>query len=87
MSDQGKDPTRREFLLDLAKKSGYLAPIVMSFAVAPELLAAQGMSGSPPGKGGMNVMGMGTAAPTQAEPGTQPGTRPSEKHPPPSQKG
>ena len=84
MSDPGKDPTRREFLLDLAKKSGYLAPIVTSFAVAPELLAAQG-KGSPPGKGGMNTMGV--AAPAQGGSDTGPGVRPSEKHPPPSQKG
>ncbi len=30
-----KDPTRREFLLELAKKGTYLAPLVASFAVAP----------------------------------------------------
>ncbi len=85
-----KDPTRREFLLELAKKGTYLAPLVASFAVAPELLAAQ--VGSPPGKMMMMMMmGMGMAAPAAAGAGagagaTEAGSRPSELHPAPSRK-
>lgn len=71
-----KDPTRREFLLKLAKRGAYLAPVITSFAVAPELLAAQ--AGSPPGKMMMNK-GKGMA-PAQGAPA------PSEIHRPPSKK-
>ncbi len=79
-----KDPTRREFLLQLAKKGTYLAPLVASFAVAPELLAAQGRS--PPGK--MMMMMAAPAAPAaRAGAGaTEAGSRPSELHPAPGRK-
>lgn len=81
MDNRDKDPTRREFLLNLAKKTGYLAPVITTFAVAPELLAAQGKSGSPPGKGLMKGK-----APFMSTAPSPPGERPSDKHPPPSQK-
>lgn len=68
------DPTRREFLLKLAKGAAYSAPVVQSFAVAPALV--QGKSSQHKQK---------TAAPTAApEQPARPGAElPSEKHPPP----
>ncbi len=71
------DPTRREFLLRLARGAAYAAPLVATFAVAPDLLA---QPGSLPGHHHTHT----TAAPQQTE---QPGApAPSERHPPPSQK-
>jgi hypothetical protein len=72
-----QDPTRREFLLKLARGAAYAAPLVATFAVAPDLLA---QAGSLPGH--HHTMPM--PAPAQTE---QPGApAPSEKHPPPSQR-
>ncbi|UCC71732.1 MAG: hypothetical protein JSV86_15340 [Gemmatimonadota bacterium] len=72
-----QDPTRREFLLKLARGAAYTAPLVATFAVAPDLLA---QAGSLPGHHHTN--------PTSTAPATdQPGApAPSEKHPPPSTK-
>ncbi len=78
-----KDPTRREFLLELAKKGTYLAPLVASFAVAPELLAVQGRS--PPGKDMRMAMMMAPAAAPGAG-ATEAGSRPSQLHPAPGRK-
>lgn len=75
-----KDPTRREFLLELAKRGAYLAPVITSFAVAPELLAAQ--AGSPPGKMMMGK-GKGMMAPSAGAPSPSRATPPSEQHRPP----
>jgi len=72
-----QDPTRREFLLKLARGAAYSAPLIATFAVAPDLLA---QTGSLPG----HHSHMAPAAePSRTTPGTQP---PSEKHPPPSKK-
>jgi hypothetical protein len=72
-----QDPTRREFLLEIARGAAYAAPLIATFAVAPDLLA---QAGSLPG----HHHTMPTPAPPQTE---QPGApAPSEKHPPPSQK-
>jgi hypothetical protein len=72
-----QDPTRREFLLKLARGAAYAAPLVATFAVAPDLLA---QAGSLPGHHHTHP----PHAPPQAD---QPGApAPSEKHPPPSQK-
>ncbi|MGD2154338.1 MAG: hypothetical protein PVG79_13800 [Gemmatimonadales bacterium] len=74
-----QDPTRREFLLELARGATYAAPLIATFAVAPDLLA---QGGSWPG----HHQGMSASAPTTTSP-EQPGAPPpSEKHPPPSQK-
>jgi hypothetical protein len=71
-----QDPTRREFLLRLARGAAYTAPLVATFAVAPDLLA---QPGSAPGHHHMHAAPPG---PTE-----QPGApAPSEKHPPPSQR-
>lgn len=71
-----QDPTRREFLLKLARGGAYVAPLVATFAVAPDLLA---QPGSLPGHHHPHQ----PAAPATTE---QPGApAPSEKHPPPSQ--
>jgi hypothetical protein len=73
-----QDPTRREFLLKLARGAGYAAPLVATFAVAPDLLA---QPGSLPGH--HHTMPMPAAPAAAEEPGAP---APSEKHPPPSQK-
>jgi hypothetical protein len=74
-----QDPTRREFLLELARGAVYAAPLVATFAVAPNLLA---QGGSAPGHHHH------TTAPPQGteEPATRGVPAPSESHPPPSQK-
>ena len=72
-----QDPTRREFLLKLARGAGYAAPLVATFAVAPDLLA---QPGSFPGH---HPHAHTTAPATTEQPGAPP---PSEKHPPPSEK-
>lgn len=77
MSSQ--DPTRREFLKKMARGAAYAAPVVTTFAVAPDLLA---QPGSPPG---MHEM-MAPPAPATPAPSERPGPAPSDKHPPPSKK-
>lgn len=71
---QERDPTRREFLLDMARRSVYAAPLVMTFNVAPALAAVQGMSSVHKHK----------KAPTQTGParGEQAPARPSDKYRP-----
>ncbi len=73
-----QDPTRREFLLKLARGAAYTAPLVASFAVAPDLLA---QPGSPPGHHHMHS----TSAPASSTE-TPSVPAPSEKHPRPSEK-
>ncbi len=74
-----QDPTRREFLLEIARGAAYAAPLIATFAVAPDLLA---QPGSLPGH--HHTMDPPHPAPAQTE---QPGApAPSEKHPPPSQR-
>jgi len=70
-----EDPTRREFLIKLARGAAYSAPLVATFAVAPDLLA---QAGSPPGHKGHHPQAVSEPAPS---PGPPP---PSERHPPPS---
>ena len=71
------DPSRREFLLKIARGAAYAAPLVATFAVAPDLLA---QPGSLPGH-------MHTKHPAPPATTEQPGApAPSEKHPPPSQR-
>lgn len=77
MSDQGH--TRREFLRQLAKGAAYTAPVITTFAVAPDLFA---QAGSPPGH-----MGHGKGGSNLEAPSTPSAPLPSEKNPPPSQKG
>jgi hypothetical protein len=73
-----QDPTRREFLLKLARGAAYAAPLVATFAVAPNLLA----QGSAPGHHQHpTAPALGTE-----EPATRGVPAPSESHPPPSQK-
>jgi hypothetical protein len=75
-----EDPTRREFLQKIAKGAVYSAPLIATFAVAPDLLA---QAGSAPGH-------HHTAAPAASTPSTPseaPGPAPTDKHPPPSKKG
>jgi hypothetical protein len=74
-----QDPTRREFLLKVARGAAYSAPLIATFTVAPELLAQQP---SLPSKHHMKAPAPSSPAPTEA-----PGPRPSDKHPPPSEKG
>ncbi len=71
---QERDPTRRQFLLDVARRSAYAAPVVMTFNVAPALAAVQGMSS----------VHKHTKAPTQPGPAQegQATERPSEKYRP-----
>jgi len=71
-----QDPTRREFLLELARGATYAAPLIATFAVAPDLLA---QPGSLPGHHTHST----ATAPQTEQPGAP---APSEKHPPPSQK-
>lgn len=80
MSDQGH--TRREFLRQLAKGAAYTAPVITTFAVAPDLFA---QAGSPPGHGHMGH-GKGKGGNLEA-PSSPSAPLPSEKNPPPSQKG
>jgi len=78
----GQTSTRREFLLKVAKGAAYSAPVITTFAVAPDLLA---QPGSLPGHG---HQGHGKSQGASAAPGGVPSApAPSEKHPPPSQKG
>jgi hypothetical protein len=75
------DPTRREFLLEIARGAAYAAPLIATFAVAPDLLA---QAGSLPGH--HHTMDPPHPSPTQSQT-EQPGApAPSEKHPPPSQR-
>jgi hypothetical protein len=71
-----QDPTRREFLLKLARGAAYAAPLVATFAVAPDLLAQAG-----------SLPGHHHHQPSPPATTEQPGApAPSEKHPPPSQR-
>ncbi len=72
-----QDPTRRDFLLKLARGAAYTAPLVATFAVAPDLLA---QPGSPPGHDHHHPAPPATTSPDQPVP------KPSDKHPPPSEK-
>jgi hypothetical protein len=77
-----EDPTRREFLLKIARGAVYSAPLIATFAVAPDLLA---QAGSAPGHHHMHAA---PSAPQQTTtPSDAPGASPTEKHPPPSRKG
>jgi len=76
-----EDPTRREFLLKVARGAVYSAPLIATFAVAPDLLA---QAGSAPGHHHMHVKG---APETTTAPSDAPGASPTEKHPPPSKRG
>ncbi len=71
-----RDPTRREFLLELARKAAYTAPVITTFAVAPAILQ---------GQSSQHKKHMSPPAQT---PGQEPSGRPSpsEVHPPPSRK-
>ncbi len=75
-----EDPSRREFLLKVARGAAYSAPLIATFAVAPDLLA---QAGSPPEHHHMHTM---APAPTSTSE-EAPGPRPTDKHPPPSKKG
>jgi hypothetical protein len=75
MSSQ--DPTRREFLKKIARGAAYAAPVITTFAVAPDLL---GQATSLPGH--MHTH----SPPAPATPAETPGPAPSDKHPPPSKK-
>jgi hypothetical protein len=72
-----EDPTRREFLLKVAQGATYVAPLIATFAVAPDLLA---QPGSLPGH---HHTTKAPPAPQAEPPGAPP---PSDKHPPPSEK-
>ncbi|NIR44555.1 MAG: hypothetical protein GWN99_09700 [Gemmatimonadetes bacterium] len=74
-----EDPSRREFLLKVARGAAYSAPLVATFAVAPDLLAQ-----APSLPGGHH---MTAPAPSSPAPSEAPGPRPTDKHPPPSKKG
>jgi hypothetical protein len=73
------EPTRREFLLKIARGTVYVAPLIATFTVAPDLLA---QAGSLPAHHHGH-----TKAPAPAAPAEVPGPAPSDKHPPPSRKG
>ena len=76
-----EDPTRREFLQKIAKGAVYSAPLIATFAVAPDLLA---QPGSLPGHHHTHSAPPTTTPSTPAE---APGPAPTDKHPPPSRKG
>jgi hypothetical protein len=77
-----EDPTRREFLQKIAKGAVYSAPLIATFAVAPDLLA---QAGSLPGH---HMMAPAASTPsTSSSPSEAPGPAPTDKHPPPSRKG
>jgi len=76
-----EDPTRREFLLKVARGAVYSAPLIATFAVAPDLLA---QAGSLPGHHHMRAA---PSAPETPAPSDAPGASPTEKHPPPSRRG
>lgn len=71
-----RDPTRREFLLELARKAAYTAPVITTFAVAPAILQ------------GSSSQHKKTMSPPAQTPGQESSGRPppSEIHPPPSRK-
>ena len=69
-----RDPTRREFLLELARKAAYTAPVITTFAVAPAILQ---------GQSSQHKHHHGHSPPAQT-PSERPS--PSEIHPPPSRK-
>lgn len=73
------DPTRREFLKKVARGAVYAAPLITTFAVAPDLLA---QPGSFPGHHHMHASPPAEPAPSE----TPIAPKPSEKHPPPSRK-
>ncbi len=74
-----RDPTRREFLLELARKAAYTAPVITTFAVAPAILQ---------GESSQHKKDMGMMSPPAQTPGQESSgrPRPSEVHPPPSRK-
>ncbi len=74
-----RDPTRREFLLKLARSAGYTAPAVATFAVMPAIL--QGQSSTHKHHHGHPAPPVQPS--TQEKPGGQP---PSETHPSPGKK-
>lgn len=73
--NEDRDPTRREFLLKLARGAAYTAPAVATFSVAPALGILQGKSS----------IHKPHAAPQQAPSREQPAgsERPSDKYRPP----
>ncbi|GEM_PF-2607842 len=73
--NEDRDPTRREFLLKLARGAAYTAPAVATFSVAPALGILQGKS---------SIHKHQQAAPQQVPSREQPaGTeRPSDKYRP-----
>ncbi len=83
MTDRAES-TRREFLLKLARGAAYTAPVVTTFAVAPDLLAVQSTGkkgGGPTAMTQLNTQGGRQPSSGARESGRQP---PSEKYRPPS---
>ena len=76
-----EDPTRRQFLEKIAKGAVYSAPLIATFAVAPDLLA----QGSLPGH--HHTAPAASTPSTPSSPSEAPGPAPTDKHPPPSRKG
>ena len=72
-----RDPTRREFLLELARKAAYTAPVITTFAVAPAILQGESSQHK-------KDMGKTPAQTPGRESSGRP--RPSEVHPPPIRK-
>ena len=62
-----RDPTRREFLLKLARSAGYTAPAVATFAVMPAILQGQSSTHKM-----MPKMAPAALPSTQERPGGQP---------------
>ena len=77
-----EDPTRREFLEKIAQGAVYSAPLIATFAVAPDLLA----QGSLPGHHHTSAPSTSTPS-TPSSPSEAPGPAPTDQHPPPSRKG